>query len=263
MDSEEIYVMNLHQKTSAHSFVRTERFASYVSDPHEVAMNEERLPFTVKLVGNEDDLRKAVRIRHAAYSRHLPTFAESLKAPETTDAESGVIVLLAESKLDGSPIGTMRLQTNRNRPLPLEKSVDLPLSLTVNVLGEATRLGVSGSSAGRLVTAALFKAGFQYCLQTGIEWIVVAARSPVDRQYERLLFTEVFPGMGYVPLQHANNMPHRIMLMEIGQMEARWQAAKHPLYNFFFRTFHEDIHVAANFFNGKSPVFTRQSSAVY
>jgi hypothetical protein len=255
--------MDLRQTTSENSFVRIDNSAPRMSVMHDVVMNEERLPFTVKLVGNEDDLRKAVRIRHAAYSRHLPTFAESLKTPESTDVESGVIVLLAESKLDGSPIGTMRLQTNRHKPLPLEKSVELPLSLTTQVLGEATRLGVSGSSAGRLVTAALFKAGFQYCLQTGIECIVVAARSPVDRQYERLLFKEVFPKLGYVPLQHANNLPHRIMMMEIGQMESRWEAAKHPLYNFFFRTFHEDIHVAANLFTGKTPKVARQAVTLY
>jgi hypothetical protein len=263
MDSAEIYVMNLHQTTSQNSFVHIDNQGPRTSTLQDMVMNEERLPFTVKLVGNEDDLRKAVRIRHAAYSRHLPSFAETLKSPESTDAENGVIVLLAESKLDGSPIGTMRLQTNRNNPLPLEKSVDLPFSLTTQVLGEATRLGVSGSSAGRLVTAALFKAGFQYCLQTGIECIVVAARSPVDRQYERLLFKEVFPGMGYVPLQHASNLPHRIMMMDISQMEARWHDARHPLYTFFFRTFHEDIHVAANLYTGKSPLMARQPATLY
>jgi hypothetical protein len=255
--------MSLQQTTSENSFVHIESRVPPTGSMPDLVMNEERLPFTVKLVGNEEDLRKAVRIRHAAYSRHLPSFAESLKAPEATDVESGVIVLLAESKLDGSPIGTMRLQTNRAKPLPLEKSIELPLSLTTQVLGEATRLGVSGSSAGRLVTAALFKAGFQYCLQTGIECIVVAARSPVDRQYERLLFKEVFPDMGYVPLQHANNLPHRILVMDISQMEARWEAARHPLYNFFFRTFHEDIHVAANFFPGKAALTARQPATLY
>ncbi|HEV2610326.1 MAG TPA: hypothetical protein VGU61_08675 [Noviherbaspirillum sp.] len=213
----------------------------------EYAMKEEKLPFTVKLVDNDDELQKAVNIRHAAYQRHVPAFAEKLKSPEPIDKEEGVIILLAESKLDGSPIGTMRLQTNIGKPLPLEQSVTLPDWLSGRTLGEATRLGVSGSQAGRLVTAALFKAGLHYCFQTGIEWIVVAGRSPIDRQYERLMFDEVFPGLGYVPLKHANNMPHRIMSIEIGQIEPRWHKANHPLYNFFFRTFHEDIRVNNEF----------------
>lgn len=64
---------------------------------------EERLPFWVRLVRNEADLRKAVHIRHAAYARHVPDLAHQLQEPEATDYEDGVVVLLAESKLDGSP----------------------------------------------------------------------------------------------------------------------------------------------------------------
>jgi hypothetical protein len=228
--------------------------------PHEPAMSEQKLPFTVRLVRSEEDLWKAVRIRHEAYSRHLPSFAESLKFPESTDGEGDVIVLLAESKLDGSPIGTMRLQTNREKPLPLEQSIELPEWLTKRRLGEATRLGVSGSSAGRLVTGALFKAGFQYCLQTGIEWIVVTARSPIDRQYDRLMFNDVYPGMGYVPVKHVNNVPHRIMAIEISQLEPRWAAANHPMHKFFFRTFHEDLLLTVDLFSGKLPLFAQKSA---
>jgi hypothetical protein len=222
---------------------------------HETVISEEKLPFTVRLVRNEEDLRKAVRIRHEAYQRHLPSFAESLRSPEASDGEEDVIILLAESKLDGSPIGTMRLQGNQNRPLPLEKSVELPPWLTSRGLGEATRLGVTGSAAGRLVTAALFKAGFQYCLQNGIEWIVVTARSPIDRQYERLLFKDVYPGMGYIPVRHVSNLPHRIMCIEIGKMEQNWAAARHPLHKFFFRTFHEDLMVAPELFSSEKEIF--------
>lgn len=86
-------------------------------------MVEEVLPFTVRLVGDDQDLSKAVQIRHSAYARHLPTFAETLKTPESADSEEGVVVLLAESKLDGSPLGTMRIQTNEFKPLCVEQSV--------------------------------------------------------------------------------------------------------------------------------------------
>lgn len=229
--------------------------AMHAKLPHELGMSEERLPFTVRLVRSEEDLWKAVRIRHEAYKRHLPSFADSLRSPEASDAEEDVIVLLAESKLDGSPIGTMRLQSNENRPLPLEKSVELPEWLTSCKLGEATRLGVTGSTAGRLVTAALFKAGFHYCLQNGIEWIVVTARSPIDRQYERLMFKDVYPGMGYIPVRHVSNMPHRIMSIEISKMEENWASVNHPMHKFFFRTFHEDLLVAPEMFSRKNAIF--------
>lgn len=204
-------------------------------------MVEELLPFTVRLVRDEEDLSKAVSIRHSAYARHLPEFAETLKSPERADTEDGVVVLLAESKLDGSPLGTMRIQTNQYKPLCLEQSVMLPDWLRTRRLAEATRLGVADGKVGRLVTTVLFKAYFQYCQQIGIEWLVVAGRAPVDRTYERLLFDDVFPGQGYIPLLHASNLPHRIMSFNVDTAEDRWAHARHPLLGFMCNTHHPDI----------------------
>jgi hypothetical protein len=209
--------------------------------PPTTSWPEERLPFTVRLVRNEDDLNKAVEIRHAAYARHLPTFAATLKAAETDDAESGVVVLLAESKLDGSPLGTMRIQTNQYKPLCLEQSIELPAWLKARPLAEATRLGVTNEKGGRLVTTVLFKAYFQYCLQIGVEWMVITARAPVDRTYDRLMFDDVFPGAGYIPIHHVGNLPHRVMSFNVDTAEARWAAAKHPLLGFMCNIVHPDI----------------------
>lgn len=206
-------------------------------------MKEELLPFTVRLVRNDDDLCKAVQIRHAAYARHLPEFAETLKKPESADAEDGVVVLLAESKLDGSPMGTMRIHTNQFKPICLEQSIELPDWLKNRRLAEATRLGITNEKGGRLVTTILFKAYFQYCQQIGIEWLVIAGRAPIDRQYERLLFEDVYPGVGYVPLAHANKLPHRIMSFNVDTAESRWNAVNHPLLSFMCHTHHPDIHI--------------------
>jgi hypothetical protein len=204
-------------------------------------LEEEHLPFTVKVVRNAGELRKAIQIRHAAYSRHVPALAEILRSAEPLDNEEGVVVLLAESKLDGSPIGTMRIQTNRYIPLALEQSVELPAALRGRPLAEATRLGVTEERVGRLVKTVLFKAYFMFCQQAGIEWMVIAGRTPIDRQYDRLLFKDVYPGLGYVKLAHANNMPHRILSFDVNAAEANWAAAKHPLFDFIFRTAHPDI----------------------
>lgn len=206
-------------------------------------MKEESLPFTVRLVRNDEDLSKAVQIRHSAYARHLPEFAETLKEPESADAEDGVVVLLAQSKLDGSPLGTMRIQTNQFKPLCLERSIDLPDWMKKKQLAEATRLGVTEEKGGRLVTTVLFKAFYLYCQHIGTEWMVIAGRTPMDRQYSRLLFTDVFPGTNPVPLAHAGHLPHRIMSSEVLTAEDRWAAARHPLFNFAFRTHHPDIQI--------------------
>lgn len=215
--------------------------SSAYTAPLAANLPEELLPFTVRLVRNEKDLNKAVEIRHAAYARHLPTFAETLKTAETDDAEKGVVILLAESKLDGSPLGTMRIQTNQYQPLCLEQSIELPQWLRSRPLAEATRLGVTNEKGGRLVTTVLFKAYYQYCLQTSVEWMVVTARSPVDRTYDRLLFNDVFPDAGYIPIHHVGNLPHRVMSFNVDTAKDRWTQVKHPLLGFMCNTFHPDI----------------------
>ena len=213
---------------------------------HPAAVKEERLTFTVRVVRNEDDLRKAVSIRHSAYARHVPEFAEKLRSPEAADYEDGVVVLLAESKLDGLPLGTMRIERSTYKPLCLEQSVQLPEWLRGHSLAEATRLGITDDRAGRLVKTVLFKVFYQYCLLEEIDWMVIAGRSPIDRQYERLLFKDVYPGMGYIPLRHANNMPHRVMAFHVESAQERWAYAKHPLLDFMCHTHHPDIELGEN-----------------
>jgi hypothetical protein len=209
-------------------------------------MTVERLPFTISIVQSSTELRQAVAVRHGAYARHVPAFAETLQVPESSDLEDGVAVLLASSKLDGSPLGTMRIQTNRFKPLGLEESLALPQWLAARPLAEAARLGVTEERAGRLVKSMLFKAYFQYCQLHEIEWMVITARSPVDRTYDRLLFDDVYPGLGYIPLHHVNNMPHRVMKFEVGTAQERWAKVGHPMYDFIFCTNHPDIDLRVN-----------------
>jgi GNAT superfamily N-acetyltransferase len=207
-------------------------------------MPTERLPFTVRRVETEDSLRKAVGIRHAAYARHVPDFARTLALPEACDYADDTVVLLAESRLDGTPLGTARIQTNLNGPLHVEDSVALPEWLQGRRLAEVTRLGVDEGRIGRVVKIALIKAAFEYCEQNGIDYAVVTGRAPIDRQYEQLLFSDVFDNKEMIPLRHVGNIPHRVMAFEIATGEARWTAAKHPLLAYFRHTRHPDIDIA-------------------
>jgi hypothetical protein len=229
--------------TASHTIPAATNAHQFGYRDHDVAMKEEILPFTIRVVSNIRDLEKAVRIRHAAYMRHIPGFAHELTLPEKADSEEGVVVLLAESKLDGSPVGTMRIQTNAYKPLALEQSVTLPASMRTKHLAEATRLGVTQERVGRMVTTALFKAFFLYCRQHHIDYMVIAARTPIDRQYDRLLFQDVYPELGYIPLKHAGQMPHRIMALDVNGAETSWTNAQQPLLKFILHTFHHDINV--------------------
>ena len=205
---------------------------------------EERLPFTIRIAGDEQALRKAVDIRRAAYGRHLPELAQKMVAVEAADLAQGVIVLLAESKLDGSSLGTMRIQTNRFQPLALEQSVDLPEWLRGRRLAEATRLGVADGQIGKLVKGLLFKAYFQYCFEHDIDWMVITARSPLHRQYAAMLFEDVFPGRGFIPMRHVGNLPHRVMALPVVTVEPRWKAINHPLFHLLFELHHPDMNLS-------------------
>jgi hypothetical protein len=208
-----------------------------------VRVATERLPFTVRRVEDEESLWKAVQVRHAAYARHVPEFARTLALPEDADYEDDTLVLLAESKLDGSPLGSTRIRTNTFRPLGVEQSVMLPSWLEGRRLVEATRLGVDEGRVGRLVKIALIKACFMYCEENDIDWSVATARPPVDRQYEQLMFVDVFEDKQPLPLAHVGNIAHRIMAFEIASFQSRWAQAKHPLLDFFFKTYHPDIDI--------------------
>ena len=206
-------------------------------------MFEERLPFTVRVASSSEQLRKAVSLRHHAYGRHVPALGELLRVEEAKDRELGCVVLIAESKLDGEPVGTMRIQTNRHAPLAIEESVALPASFKGLSLAEATRLAVATGRIGRVVKIMLFKAFYLYCVGQAIDWIVIGARPPLDRMYEALLLKDLLPEVGFVPLKHAGNLPHRILGLEVDAADALWRAARHPMYDLYVNTRHPDIKI--------------------
>jgi hypothetical protein len=220
-----------------------EKFVGTFGEDGRVQLTTERLAFEVRTVTTQDDLFKAVAIRYEAYSRHLPELARHLRAPESADTEPGYTVMLAENRLDSSPLATVRLQTNEDGPLALEKSVELPAWLKGRSLAEATRLAVADGVRGRFVTLVMFKAFFQFCLERDVEWMVVCARSPLDRIYRSLLFRDVVPGGEYIRLKHSANIPHCVLAFNVATAEPRWRAARHPLYSFMGLTLHPDIQV--------------------
>ncbi|WP_096723301.1 N-acyl amino acid synthase FeeM domain-containing protein [Paraburkholderia acidicola] len=204
------------------------------------AVKQERLPFTIRIVADDNGLEKAVQMRRIAYRRHLPDFADKMTI-ESSDREPGTVVLLAESKLDGGPLGTMRIQSNELAPLALEQSVVLPDWLATSRLAEATRFGVDGGAIGRMVKIALCKALFMYCGQEQIDWMVITARAPLDREYKAMLFDDVFGKEEFLPMAHVGGMPHRVMAKPVALAQKRWAEVRHPLYRFVFQTYHPDI----------------------
>lgn len=224
-----------------HEVIRTALDSEVNQKVANIGLKEpERLPFTVRIAVTREDIAKAVAVRRSAYGRHLPEFAQTMSI-EDIDTAPGTTILLAESRFDHAPLGTMRIQTNEFAGLPVEHSVELPSWCSSGRLAEATRLAVTGPSSGRMVKMMLFKALFLLCEQRGIDWLLITARSPIDREYEAMLFRDVFADRRYVPMTHVGGLPHRVMAGEVSAARQRWSEAKHPLYRFVFETPHPDL----------------------
>jgi hypothetical protein len=204
------------------------------------ALNFEDMPFTIRVVTSEADLKKTVAVRRSAYGRHVPEFGTRMTV-EDADRSISSTVLIAESKLDDAALGTIRIQTNDVAPLAVEHSVALPDWCKTGRLAEATRLCVANGRSGRMVKMMLFKALFMFCEEREVDWLIVTARSPIDREYQSMFFDDVFEPGQFIPMAHVGGLPHRIMAGQVSVARQRWNEAKHPLYRFVFETQHRDI----------------------
>ena len=212
--------------------------ASVVRPPSAV-----QLPFTVRIVRTEEHLSKAVVVRAKTYSRHHPELAQQLQSPEAADRAPFALVLLAESKSDSAALGTMRIETNTSTPLPVEALLPSNSAFTARTIAYVTRLGVHRGSDAPLVKVALFKALHRYCLACQIDWIVVTARPPMDRQYVKLGFADVFPPNTLIPIPWSSSIKTRILALETIAAERQWREARHPLYKFMIEDFTPDIQI--------------------
>ena len=201
------------------------------------------LPFTVKLVRTDEQLKKAVALRAEAYSRHVPSLGKILRSPEDLDRSKDSIVFLAEAKSTLEPVGTIRIQTNFFGPLGLEESITLPAPYSGRAAAGISRLAVKAGPKGRLVKIALFKALHRYCLAKQVELLLIGARPPLDQAYIDLGFSDLFPDKTLRPLRSAANVLHRILYFEVFTAERRWHNLSHPLYAFMGERFHPDIEV--------------------
>jgi len=201
------------------------------------------LPFTIRLVRTEAHLSKAVQIRAQAFLRHAPKLGAQLIEPEPADRAAGNIVLLAESKSTGSAEGSVRLETNLNVRTEFERIIDLPSFLREKTLAQASRLSVRPGPGSHLVKYALIKAAYRYCLATQVDYVLVAARPPVDRDFIALGFKEVFSEPTLLSFPSQGNKLLRLFSFDIVSGERRWRRIKHPLYKFMVEDYHPDIEI--------------------
>lgn len=238
-----------HDRASSARLMKTIPNSTAISSVAGTTARQYTLPFRVRIVRNGEQLTRAVEIRAQAYSKHIPTLGEILARPEQDDLDTSALVFLAESKKTGDSLGTLRVQTNFDHPLPIEQYAPLPEEYHQLPMAEVSRLAVRAGNSGNLVKLALFKALHRYCLAKQIQCIVIGARPPLDRDYMALGFKDVFPDKQLRVLGSTGGIAHRILSADLIDSERAWIEARHPLYDFMSRRFHPDIEIFASVSN--------------
>lgn len=202
------------------------------------ADREERLPFRVRLAETAQDLQKAVDIRATAYTRHLPRLGSTLWTAEAEDHRRDVLLLIAERKLDGQAVGTIRLHPNLDGHLPLQSETELPGLYRGKRLLEYTRLGVQNGSSGTMVMAALGKAAFEISHACGFEYGLAVARRSMVELFRTMCYEVVVAAK---PMSYSRGVPLAIVGIPILEVDARLRARKSAYYDFMARSSHPDI----------------------
>ena len=204
-------------------------------------MHRQTLTFVLRIVRTREELLAACRVRAKSYGHHMPHLREQLLEPDPLDEVQGTINVLCLDKVSGVPIGTARFQTGEAGPLLIEASAELPTHMQGDTRAEITRLSaVPGSD--KLVKVCLMKASYLFCVASQVRWMVIGARSEaLERQYKRIGFHNLLEEGRTVPLVHAGGLEHRVMAFNVSTTERTWRDSGHPLYDFFFDTFHPDI----------------------
>jgi hypothetical protein len=199
------------------------------------------LPFWIAIAQTDHELELAAKARHLAYGKHLPLLGAKLALPDTDDRHPDSAVLLAFSKLDGSCIGTVRVQIAKQKQLRLEESFVLPKALKSGRIAEISRLAIPARSNGLALRLMLIKAAYWYSRANSVDRCFLCVRFPVDRQYRRFELEDVLQPGEFVEMNHIGMIPHRILWFDVFTIEARWLLSTNPLHSVYFSSSHPDL----------------------
>jgi hypothetical protein len=213
--------------------------------PRQYPLNDDfhSLDFTVRIVRNLDTLDKAVEVRKSAYVRHHPTYAEAIAREDKRDKQSGATIFIAESKINGAALGTLRVETNLQRPLQLEGDVALPLSLQGAHLAHVTRFAIEAGRLGTMVRYALLKALYLFCVAKEVRYALIATKPPQDRLYYRIGFRNLFEDDEMQNLSEYPNFPLKIVFIQMRTVESLLAEQSPTLHQFMFERVHSDIEI--------------------
>ena len=166
------------------------------------------LPFSVSIARTLEDMAELVGVRSTSYSRHNAPGAARLSSAEEQDHGNDAILVMARSKLNGSVVGSVRIQTRLLRPLMVESATSLPAEFINGRPIELMRGSVRNGVVGRMVSAALAKASYQVSKTCDFSHIIVTCRDPVHLMYRAYQFDDLLDGV-MIDLPYSPGAKHK------------------------------------------------------
>lgn len=200
------------------------------------------LPVTIRVASSEADLREVLAVRERARRGAAQLDAA---AGQAWDLLPNATLLLAESRLGGEALGSLRILTSERGRLMIEDCTGLPAALKSSSLAEASGLAVQAGRHAALVRLMLWKAFHRYCLAAQVDTMLIAVREPADRQYAWLGFRDALPGSSRLALDGGTEPTHRVMQLGVFEAHDRSRRTGHPLHDFFFVERHPEIDLLA------------------
>jgi hypothetical protein len=206
-------------------------------------LRTEALPFSVEVVTSPGLINCIAAQRSVEYRSHYGEFALSLKTPEPDDTHPDALLVAAISTEDSSILGSFRLERDS---LAEEKIAIIEKHGQFTISGKSalvSRLFVSKTIGQVKVRNTLFKFLHRYCFSMQIQNILVAAKPPLDKIYQRLGFKPALESDQLIPNEWSGNHKTRIMYLDTVEVVVDWHRNRHDLYDFMATSFHPNIKI--------------------
>jgi hypothetical protein len=208
--------------------------------------NIEELDFRVRIARTGEVFERAVSVRNEAFTRHGHPFSRTRFIVESADLSEASIVLCAEDKRNGEPLGAMRIEDNRIGELKLNRELEIPKHYLDVPAILVSRLTVQSGKVGHLARNALCKAMYLYAVAVQAQFIFVVAKPPRDRLYKPMGFKPIFDDDRLVEIASNSNVPAKVLVARVRDFESLWREQQHPLHSFVVDTYHPDLELFAS-----------------
>lgn len=211
----------------------------------------------IRIARTEEQIQQAVAVRYQAYAERLTGLAGDVAIKEDLDRTVDPVILLAEDATTSQVIATARLNSGPGVREMLAQ-IDLPPKYADDRLGYFSRMAAIGSPvAKKIARGLLHKALLQICVAKQVDRMLLLVGNVRSKLYLPWGFQPVFPQSKLLHPEIVHGRPVNLFQLETRKAEATALQLGGPLYDFLFRTYHDEIEV----FNSLSSIPSRITPA--